>query len=99
MDCAHCNEQIQEIRGCKKPLMSPKKIMIGADSFEFDRCPHLLTKGNIGFYLEAYGYYKNGYLPNAGTWMDQPLKLSQAFNVLASYIEKLNEVKDGKHRA
>ena len=96
VNCDTCNDQIKEIRGCTKPLTSPKRITVGKEIVEFDRCPQKVIKGNIAFFLEAYGFYKSGYLPNAGTWLDQPIKLLQAFNVISAYIDKLSEVKDGR---
>ncbi len=99
VDCAHCNDQIKEIRGCVKPLASPKIVRVGNETIEFDRCPQTVIKGNIAFFIEAYGFYKNGYLPNAGTWLDQPIKLLQAFNVIGEYIDKLSEVKDGRGKS
>jgi hypothetical protein len=43
--------------------------------------------------LEAYAMYKNGYLPNAGGWMDQPTRFIESVFVIESYIKKL-QVKD-----
>lgn len=100
VDCSKCNEEIAKIRGCKEPLASPKKIMICGNEFEFDRCPRLLITGETQLLIEAYGHYKNGLLPNAGTWLDQPQKLFQAFELLGFYINKLSEGQsNGRHKS
>ena len=40
-------------------------------------------------YIRAYGFYKDGFLPNPGGWLNQPAKLLDAFSIIDSEIEKM----------
>jgi hypothetical protein len=41
-----------------------------------------MVTGESFEYIRAYNFYKNGFLPNAGGWLDQPAKLLDAFNII-----------------
>lgn len=44
--------------------------------------------------VEIYMSYKKGFLPNAGGWLDQPMRFSSAMTVIENYSAKLQEEKD-----
>lgn len=59
-----------------------------------ERCPQQYVGAQELMLLEAYAQYKNGYLPNAGGWIDQPMKFIEALKVIERYITRLQELKD-----
>lgn len=88
LDCQKCTDKQKYERGCEKDSPLPGRWQIGEQMFQ--RCP--LKTVNLSSYkmIQAYNFYKNGYLPNSGGWMDQSAKFIEAIDV----IEK--EVSDRK---
>lgn len=41
---------------------------------------------------------KRGFLPNAGAWLDQPIKFSEAMTFVEGYVEKLRKEKENAER-
>ena len=48
-----------------------------------------MTAQSFG-YIRAYNFYKDGFLPNPGGWMEQPVKLIEAL----MYIQRIVNEKD-----
>jgi hypothetical protein len=44
--------------------------------------------------IRAFVYYKAGYLPNPGGWMDQPVKLVDTFEIIDSEVRKIQQEKE-----
>lgn len=44
--------------------------------------------------IEVYMAYKKGFLPNAGGWLDQPIRFSRSMSVIEDYSAKMQEEKD-----
>lgn len=66
---------------------------------EFQRCPlKLITRQSLEL-IRAYNLYTQGYLPNAGGWMDQPAKLFEALDIIEVEIEKTKEQKEKETNA
>jgi hypothetical protein len=61
---------------------------------EFSRCPRGLVTITSIEYLNAYIFFKQGFLPNPGGWLEQPLKFIQAVRVIEQEVIKLKEEKD-----
>lgn len=40
-------------------------------------------------YIRAFGFYKDGFLPNPGGWLNQPAKLMDVFLIIDSEIDKM----------
>jgi hypothetical protein len=80
VDCQKCTKQIKEARGCEKDI--PPLFIEG---IEITRCPIKYLTGLEAIYLEVYYAYKNGYLPNIGGWLNQPMKFSQ----IMIFVDKL----------
>lgn len=77
LDCRACPEPIQAVRGCKKEV--PQQNIAG---FQLTRCPLTEIDGITLEYLTAYFEYNRGFLPNAGGWLDQPMKVMQAIRLI-----------------
>lgn len=45
--------------------------------------------------LTAYREYRNGFLPNDGGWLDQPMKFGSAMEIIEAAHAKVSEKKDG----
>jgi hypothetical protein len=58
------------------------------------RCPMIQVSGIEQDYMQAYLEYKNGFLPNDGGWLNQPMKFSQVMIVMDKIMGKL-EKKNG----
>lgn len=92
LDCRRCTNDQKIERGCEQD--SPIPGFWKFDDFETSRCPvKLITKVSVKL-LEAFLYFKQGYLPNAGGWMDQPAKLFEALEVIETEILKIQDKKD-----
>lgn len=81
LDCHTCPAVLQNARGCNTPRKTAQNI----EGFLIYDCPNKYKTGAITEYIRAYFHYKNGYLPNAGGWYDQPMK----FDAVVSLIDRL----------
>jgi len=45
--------------------------------------------------IGAFREYRNGHLPNAGGWLDQPIKYSAAMETIESAFAKISEKING----
>lgn len=84
VDCRTCFSGMQKQRGCNEPTKDAIKI----GRFTTHKCPRSYAKGVVLNYIDAYQYYKNGLLPNEGTYLKQPAKYLQAMNIIASVISE-----------
>ncbi len=64
---------------------------------QYRGCPFKIVKRQSANFLRAFQFYKQGYLPNAGTWLDQPAKLIDAFEVIDKALQSL-EIEREKRR-
>lgn len=44
-------------------------------------------------FIKAFGHYKNGLLPNAGGWLEQPAEYIEAMEIIENVIERIKELK------
>jgi len=92
LECRRCTDDQKAERGCEEN--SPIPGYWKFDDFETNRCPvRLVTKSSL-MLIEAFLYFKQGFLPNAGGWMDQPAKLFEAFEVIEGESRKIQEKKE-----
>ena len=99
LDCKKCTDSPKEIRGCKEDSTAGE--CWDFDYFKSARCPmNSLFDQKIGLYLKVYSNYKNGFLPNEGSWLDQPNKVSQIIDIVNREVSKLNDriYQDGKKK-
>lgn len=52
-------------------------------------CPFRIVTRQSAGYLKAFMFYKNGYLPNPGTWLDQPAKLLDALEIIEKELRDM----------
>jgi hypothetical protein len=43
--------------------------------------------------VQLYGRYRNGYLPYAGGWLEQPPILAEVFGLVSSELEAIEKTK------
>lgn len=68
---------------------------------QFDRCPRTYLTQNMEEWIVAYKMFKNGFLPNAGGWLQQSSKFIQVMTFLEMEIsnhEKEMAVKNGRRQ-
>lgn len=56
---------------------------------QFTGCPFkIVTRQSAGF-LRAFVFYRNGYLPNPGTWLEQPAKFLDAVELIEKELKDM----------
>ena len=76
LDCRTCTRVQKLERGCIQDSLIPEAWEL--DDWKFSRCPKkVVTRQSYEFIL-AYNFYKGGFLPNPGGWMQQPVKFIEA---------------------
>ncbi len=80
-DCATCTASQKERWGCDKDLPVPLSFD-GEDLFRCPRRPLLDETEDFSHIFNVYGWYKNGMLPDEGTWRDQPNKFVQVMTIM-----------------
>lgn len=58
--------------------------------YQVTRCPALCI-AEIDDVLSAYNMYKNGFLPNEGGWLNQPVKFEQTMVLIGSLSDELEK--------
>lgn len=74
-------------RGCEQDSYIPDKWQIGDHVFQ--RCPVKEITVDISQYIRAYNFYKDGHLPNAGGWLDQPAKFIDVIELISSEMNAI----------
>lgn len=46
---------------------------------------------DVFWFIKAYNFMKNGFLPNEGGWMNQPNKLCEAFDFIDVEVSRESE--------
>lgn len=74
--------------------------MWNCETFTSTRCPLSVMNIRTQFYLKVYKRYEKGLLPDNGTWLDQPYKISQAIDIVDSEVSRINQQvsKDGRKK-
>jgi hypothetical protein len=88
LNCLQCNAQLKKVRGCSEDI--PVRVIEG---IEIKRCPLTYIGNKEALLLQAYKEWISGYLPNAGGWLDQPMKFQQAMRVIEKKSLELEEKK------
>jgi len=89
LDCRNCSEDEKVERGCEKDSPIPDKWQIDEDVFQ--RCPlRLITRESLEW-KEAFNFFKANFLPNPGTWQEQPVKFLEAMKFIDYEVQKVNE--------
>jgi len=89
LDCQRCNNQLRKVRGCSEEV-PPRTI----EGYQITRCPWRYITYTELAYIDLFYYFKNGFLPNEGGWLKQPMKLISIItfidNLLCEYSERKN---------
>ena len=95
LDCRKCSSEEKVSRGCEEdsPIKGTWKIEGGG---EFSRCPVTMITPQSMMYIRAYNMFKDGFLPNPGGWMDQPVKFAEVITYIQGLIQKNEEQKQNK---
>jgi hypothetical protein len=83
----------KKVRGCDGYKGVNKFRFFENETIELLRCPVKSVEVASRLYLEAYHFYKQGMLPNSGTWNEQPSKLIEVFMFLDGFMAELEEIK------
>lgn len=59
--------------------------------YQISRCPVRLTRSIDRAYLQFYGEWKKGVLPNAGGSLDQPMKFLQIMTLIDNVLIRLQK--------
>lgn len=85
LDCHTCPAALKTARGCQTPRKTAQNI----EGFVIYDCPNKYKTGAITEYVLAYFHYRNGFLPNEGGWMDQPMKFGAIVAMIDRLMDKL----------
>lgn len=85
INCLECTTQLKKARGCSEEINGQFA------GFEINRCPRTFVGLQEVKLLQAYSFFKRGFFPNTGTWMQQPNKLIEACEIIERIIKDIEE--------
>jgi len=65
---------------------------------EYKGCPFKQVTQTTANFLRAYNFYKNGFLPNEGSWLEQPAKFIEAMEVIDNELAEIKQEQIKKQR-
>lgn len=80
---------MQKERGCAQDSEIPGYWSFGR--WSFNRCPLKVVKEESFKYIQAYNFYKDGFMPNPGPWSGQPMKLLEAIQFIRREADREKE--------
>jgi hypothetical protein len=86
VSCQTCYGQRKKLNGCEVDV-APFRI----EGYELTRCPLVHVTGGETDSMQAYLEYKNGFLPNDGGWLNQPMKFAQMINTIDKAIARMEK--------
>lgn len=92
-DCATCTAFHKAERGCEKEPIVPQEM----DGEELTRCPRRPLLDDPALFKEAfevYSWYKRGYFPDQGSYLDQAAAYVQFIDIFERAIAEAKAVKD-----
>lgn len=84
LDCQACDEVLKKERGCTIDGIVPFLI----DGYRYTRCPIKLITRSTWEYIEAYSFYKMGFLPNGKAWRNESQKFLDAIIIIENELIK-----------
>lgn len=54
-------------------------------------CPFQYVTRKSTAFIKAFRFYKQGFWPNAGGWLEQPAKLTDVFDVIEKELNEIEE--------
>jgi len=83
--------------GCLAGKKTPCEYEVPGQEFwkfegkQYQGCPFKqVTDLSVNF-LRAYNFYKNGFLPNTGSWLEQPAKFIEAVEVIENELAEMRQ--------
>jgi len=61
-------------------------------------CPFKIVTKKSANFLRAFNFYKQGYLPNSGAWLEQSAKMLDAFEVIERELQTIKDEREKKKR-
>jgi len=92
LGCHKCTDQMKKVRGCLTDLEKPYKLVSGTDVYSLNKCFVKVITMESRLYMEAYGHYKNGFLPNGGGWANESIKLCEMINLIDAKVNEFQEL-------
>jgi hypothetical protein len=56
---------------------------------QYQGCPFKIVTRQSANFLRAFQFYKQGYLPNEGGWINQSAKMIDAFEVIEKELQEI----------
>jgi hypothetical protein len=92
LDCKDCRKDQRAERGCEFDSATPDRWTIEGEAYQ--RCPLKLISSVSAELIQAYSFFKSGFLPNGGGWLNESAKFIQAMQAIEGQIAK--EEKDAR---
>jgi hypothetical protein len=64
-----------------------------SEGLDYRRCPKSQTSPDAELCVQLFGHYRNGTLPYAGGWLDQPPILGEVFALVGSEVAAIDQMK------
>ena len=68
------------------------------DGEAYRGCPYKVISRQSVWFLKAYRFFKAGFFPNGKSWLEQPAKLLDAFDIIEKAVERLEEERAKKRK-
>lgn len=94
INCHSCPTAYKVQRGCLSEIPAHRIPGIGLDDTMLTRCPRFYPGGAELLMLAAYREYRNGYLPNTGGWLDQPMRFIEGMEIVEAAVARVTEQRD-----
>lgn len=87
MNCRGCLEGKKKLCEFEVPGQETWKF----EGREYKGCPFEQVSSLSANFLRAYNFYKNGFLPNEGSWLEQPAKFIEAVEVIENELAEIKQ--------
>lgn len=97
-DCATCKAHHKVERGCFSEPLIPQEI----DGEALKRCPRRPLLDQTALFNELFGvysWYKRGYMPDAGSYLDQAAAFVQMIDIFEHSIAEAKALKEQSEKA
>ena len=98
LDCRYCMDSQKEVRGCEGFKKEKDFRIFENEIVKISRCPVKEIEMDAKLYMEAYHFYKQGFLTTGGAWTDAPNKLIEVIMFLDSFIADLQQKEEKKNK-
>ena len=67
---------------------------LGRGTIDYRRCPKSQTSEDAELCVQLFARYRNGHLPFAGGWVDQPPIIGEVFNLVSSEVAAIDAIRE-----